>query len=252
MTKDFEGEKGYIPRDYTAYPEFCAHPEYSGKVYPRSDWVELLELQKKNESSPYHVHKQNKIPILNQGRYGYCWMYGTVACILNRYATQGIDPVPNLNAHAPAAMGKNYRNKGGFGIESTRYIEKYGIPEMDVWPEFSNNKSLAKSSKVKKSCERHKLVTFEELPKNNFDAVVSALLDPVDPCPVTLAYNWWRHLICGLIPVYRGSGRSREWGLQFVNSWGLKYGDQGFGKVWGKKAVPFESIAVRSVKVRSE
>tara|TARA_Y100000361_G_scaffold36089_1_gene30569 strand:- start:26990 stop:27742 length:753 start_codon:yes stop_codon:yes gene_type:complete len=245
------GQKGYVPRDWQSYPEFCSHSQYSGKIYPRKDWVELIELQRKNLTAPVHVHQYNKVPVLNQGRYGYCWMYGTVACILNRYAAQGIDPVPNLNAHATAAMGKRYRNQGGFGIEATKYIQKYGIPEFDVWPQFSNDRSLEKDPKVIESCKQHKLVDFEEMPRNSFDSVMSCLICPVDPSPCTLAFDWWRHLVAGMYATYRGSGNNIEWGIGFVNSW-KNWGDNGFGVVWNKKAVAFESVAVRSVKAVRE
>ena len=67
---------------------FVAFPVFR-EALPKSDWVELIELQKKNQSSPLHVHKGNDVKVLSQGRYGYCWMYGTVNCILNRYAAQG-------------------------------------------------------------------------------------------------------------------------------------------------------------------
>jgi hypothetical protein len=246
------GERGYVLRNWESNPEFCSYPQYTGRVYPRKDWVELIELQKKNMTSPMHVHKYNKVPVLNQGKYGYCWMYGTVACILNRYAAQGIDPVPNLNAHATAAMGKRYRNQGGFGIEATKYIETYGIPTFDVWPEFSNFKPLQQEEKVKQSCSKHKLCVFEEMPKNNFDEVMSALIDPIDPSPCTLAFDWWRHLVAGLQGLYRGSGRNVEYGLGFVNSWTEKWGNKGYGEVWNSKAKPFEAIVVRSVKAVKE
>jgi len=246
------GERGYNLRDWNNNPEFSCYQQYTGRVYPRKDWVELIELQKKNMTSPMHVHKYNKVPVLDQGRYGYCWMYGTVACILNRYAAQGIDPVPNLNAHATAAMGKGYRNQGGFGIEATKYIEKYGIPTFDVWPEFSNFKPLQQEKKVKQSCAKHKIVTFEEMPRNSFDEVMSALIDPIDPSPCTLAFDWWRHLVGGLRGLYRGSGNNIEWGLGFVNSWKESWGNKGYGVVWNNKAKPFEAVVVRSVKAVKE
>lgn len=247
-----DGVCGYKDRDWDLHPQFSSHQEYTGKIYPRADWRELIELQKKNRTSPMDIHQGNEVPILNQGRYGYCWMYGTVGCILNRYAAQGIDPVPNLNAHATAAMGKRYRNKGGFGVEASNFIVERGIPEFDVWPEFSNNRSLENDPKVIASCEKHNLVTFEEMPRNSFDAVMSSLIDPIDPSPTTLAFSWWRHLVAGLSGLYRGSGRSIEWGLGFANSWTTKWGSRGYGEVWNAKAKPFEAVVVRSVKAAKE
>lgn len=247
-----DGVCGYESRDWDLHPQFSSHQEYSGTIYPRKDWVELIELQKKNRTSPMDVHKGNSIPVRSQSSFPYCWLWGTANCVLNRYAAQGIDPVPNLNPHATAAMGKRYRKQGGFGVEATQYIQQYGIPTFDVWPKHSMDRSLEKDPRVIESCKKHKLVTFEEMPRNSFDAVMSCLIDPIDPSPCTLAFSWWRHLVAGLQGLYRGSGRNIEYGLGFVNSWGEKWGDKGYGTVWNSKAKPFESVAVRSVKAVKE
>lgn len=250
MSLDWDyGKKGYEPRDWDEYPEFTMHLPYSGRVFPRKEWPELIRLQEKNETSPWHIHVGNKIPVRSQGRYGFCWCWGTVNCVLNRYAAQGIDPVPDLNAHATAAMIKRYRNKGGFAGEATRGIEKYGIPTRDVWPDHSMDKRLENKPEVIESCKKHKLVTFQEFPRDDFDAVVSCLLDPVDPSPCTLALSWWRHLVAGLQVVRRDDG---VYGIKIVNSWGTQWGENGYGVLWGEKAIPFESIAVRSVKATTE
>ena len=243
---------GYESRDWSLHPQFSAHREYSGTIYPRKDWVELIELQKKNRSSPMVIHKGNKIPVGNQSAFPFCWCWATIACVSNRYAAQGIDPVPPLNPHATACMGKRYRRQGGFGVEATQYIQQYGIPTLDVWPAYSMDRSLEKDPEVIESCKKHKLVTFQEMPRNSFDAVMSALIDPVDPSPCTLAFSWWRHMVAGLQGLYRGSGRNIEWGFGFVNSWGAKWGNKGFGTVWNSKAKPFESVAVRAVKATQE
>jgi len=248
MTDWDYGEKGYVQRDWDAHPEFTMHAPYSGRVFPRKDWRELIELQNKNETSPWHVHTGNNIPVKSQGRYGYCWMWGVCNCVLNRYAAQGIDPVPNLNPHATAAMTKGYRNRGGYASEAAKGIEEYGIPTFDVWPEYSMDRSLESDANVKASAAKHKIVTFQEMPRDDFDAVVSCLLDPVDPSPVAIALSWWRHLVAALQVVYKDG----EYGLKICNSWGESWGDKGYGILWSEKAVPYESLAVRSVKATHE
>lgn len=254
MSEFEQGWKGYELRDYASNPEFCAAPEFSGKLYPRKDWIELIELQRKNLSSPKHVHDMNSVKPMSQKSTNFCWMYGTVACVLNRYAAQGIDPSPKLNAFATAALGKKGRNRGGYGIEAVRYIEKWGICTTDVWREFDWNLKNYNKEEVKASAARHRIVEFEEFSREGiWDSVVSALLCPINPCPVTLAYSHWRHLVAGMQVTYRGSKSRPEFGITFMNSWG-NWGSKkdGYGTFYGQKAVPFESIAVRSTKVRSE
>jgi len=246
-----DGVCGYESRDWDLHPEFSAEPEFSGPIYPRKDWVELIELQRRNKTSPMHIHKGNDIPVRSQGRYGYCWCWGLVNAIRNRYAAQGIDPNPDLNAHGTAAMWKRYANRGGYGSEACLAVEKYGIPTYEFWPAYSNDRSLEKDPRVAENRKKHKLVKFEEMPKDSFDAVMSCLIG-IDPSPVTLAYSWWRHLVCGLQGLYRGTGRGVEFGFGFVNSWGKQWGSQGYGEVWNAKAKPFEAIAVRSVSAISE
>ena len=241
---------GYEPRDYVAHPEFSAFPEYSGHRYPRSQWKELIDLANANQTMPYHWHKKYQ-KIQSQGRTNYCWMYGTVAAVSNRYAMQGIDSL-DLCAFATAYAGKRGANRGGYGIEACRYIQEYGIPTKDVFPEFKKDMSLWARSDVIRSANQHKLVSFDEFGRNDIEGVISAILDPVDPRPCTIALSWWRHLVAA-VGVAEKNG---DFGLIIANSHGTRYSagglGGGYGILWGRKAVPFESVSVSAVKVRTE
>ena len=247
---------GYVPRDYEEFPEFCFFKPYEGPVYPRRDWVELIELQRaRYKTSPLLVHQYNKIEPMNQGAFGYCWMYSIIGAVLNRYASQGIDPVPSLSAHAVAAMHKNYRNEGGFCIEAAHALQKLGAPTSDVWPGYSMDKRLEENRAVVESRKLHRLVDFQEHARDRvFDETMSALICPVNPSPVAVAFSWWRHAVAALAGTYRKRGRRVEFGIEFVNSYGAKWNGRrrGFGTVWGSKAVPFESVTVRAVSAVAE
>jgi hypothetical protein len=237
--------KGYEPRDFKSEPFGSIVPEAKIAQIPKKDWRELYEFGMKAESFAIHAHKRNKVKILNQGSLPYCWMFGTVCAVMTRYAIQGIDPVPYLSATAPAAQGKKFRKRGGWAAEAVRYINEFGIPTVDKWPERSLDRRLVKSSEVKKSADRHKVTQFQELPSEDFEIAMSALLQGH---VVTLGLSWWKHLVCGLAPIYENG----QWGILFANSWGESWGDKGFGKLFGRKAIAHEYFLVEHVSPRSE
>jgi|TARA_Y100000033_G_C2733327_1_gene104562 hypothetical protein len=236
--------KGYRNRSYVEHPEFSAYPEYSGGRLPRSEWKGRIDHLNEIGGQPYHWHKAegNKI-IHSQRSTPYCWMYGTVAAVQNCLLRQGVGYV-NLNPFATAYLGKRGRLRAGYGIEACKYIEDYGITEKEHLPEFT--RTMRWSGEAKENAKKHKLVDFEELPKNSTDAVINAIL--CERCPVTVAFSWWRHLVCCVGVERKGD----DYGLIIVNSWGTNWGNNGYETLWGKKSVPFEAVAVRQVRSRDE
>lgn len=237
---------GYIDRDYTLRPEGFYAPRFDKQqIYPRSKWPDLAKMQEDNQSSPLHIHKQADIPVLDQNGLPYCWFYGVTAGMMNRYAFSGIRPVPHLSATATAARGKNWKKEGGWGGEAIEYIEKYGVPTVDTWPEHAFDRRYL-THEMELDSQRHGIVEFEELPSQNFEALVSCLLDPINPRPVTLGLSWWQHLVIALRARFDG----RAVIIDFVNSWAPTWGDGGFGTLSENKAIAFEQIAVKRVTPR--
>lgn len=242
--------RGYVLRDYESHPEGSSLPFATVRELPISEWRGRIDYLNSIEAMPYHWHKRlGSKAIMNQRRTNYCWCYGTVAAVKNCYAVQGIGHV-DLNAFAVAYLGKRGKNRGGYGAEACSLIEQYGIPTRKSLPEFT--KTLRWDRLVKADARQNKIVSFEEIGRNRFETVVSHLIGD-DPSPCTVAFDWWRHLVCALGVTYDKAGR---FGLIVVNSWGSKWGAGGlaggYGIIWGEKAVPFESIAVRNVKARRE
>lgn len=243
-----EYSKGYIDRSYVDVPEFSAYPEFSGARIPRSEWKERVDYLDDMESQPYHWHRHGQ-PIMNQKNWPYCWSYGTVAAIKTAYSIQGVGHV-DLNAFALAYKIKGGKRRGGFAVEACKGVQEFGIPTHSSLKEFTRTTNW--SDKVSDDASRHKLVEFEELGRRDFEGVISALIGP-RPCPVTLAFSWWKHLVVGLGVTFNKSG---DIGIIIANSWGTGWGDgglsKGYGIIWGDKAVPYEAVAVRAIKAREE
>jgi hypothetical protein len=157
---------------------------------------------------------------------------------------------PRLNAHALAYRGKSGMLRGGFATEACKYVEKYGVPQEKVLKGYV--KTTRWDVAVQKNANKHKLVDFNEIAKNDLDALVSCLIGE-NPQPCTIALSWWKHLVCALGVLL---DKRDNIGIIFANSHGKKYKrgglDKGYGILWGKESVPYESVAVRHVLARDE
>lgn len=240
-----EYKKGYIDRDFDAEPFASVVPAYSGRIYPRSDWRELLELQKQHRTSPLDHFLSAGCTVLNQRNTNFCWCAGVTGAVQVAYAMQGVDPVPHLSHTYPAALGMKFRNKGSWGINAVRFINEYGLPTVEHYPEGVISRSKTQGDAVKASASKHSIVTFEEIESRNFDAAISTLLCPIAPSPVSCGFSWWGHLVFAAAAVYRNG----EWGVEIVNSWSDKWKNKGRTQLFGAKAVAHEYIAVRAAEV---
>lgn len=211
---------------------------------PRSQWVERTKEREAKKGFPSHWFERGKVEILDQDRWGYCWIYGVGGAMQTAYAMQGIK-APHLNPFPTGYRGKNGRNVGGWAGEAIGYIEQYGMPTADAFPSHSTNQADFRSQKYLDSAKKHKIAHFTELPRNSYDALVSHLLGP-NPSPVTLGLTWWGHLIYATAVVVTGS----TVGILIVNSWRKTWGNQGKAVLAESKATAAEQIAVRAVKPR--
>lgn len=236
---------GYVPRDFNANPPGKLFKAYSGQKFDEDELVERIKEKEAQQSGLADLHRALNIPILDQGQYGYCWMYGTVLCMMMAYARAGL-PVPHLSAASAAAKGKNYRNEGGLAEEALRYIKQFGVSTVKYWPDGGVADRKYDTPEQRNNAELHKAVEFEELPSNDLLAVASVL---VLDLPCTGGFGWWGHLIGLLQPRVVSASRGERIGLEFANSWTKRYGKNGFGVLAGKKAIPFEAYVIRTVTV---
>jgi hypothetical protein len=235
---------GYIPRDFAATP-VGTFQAYTGPRFDEDELVERIKEKEARKSGLADLHRKLDIPVLDQGQLGYCWMYGTVKCMMMAYALAGL-PVPFLSATSAAAKGKNYANQGGLAEEALKYINRFGVSTVKFWPDGGVADRRYDTPEQRNNAALHKAVEFEELPSNDLLAVASAL---VLDLPCTGGFAWWGHLIALLQPRVVSQSRGERIGLEFVNSWTKRYGKNGFSVLAGRKAIPFEAYRIRTVTV---
>lgn len=238
---------GYVPRDFDKEPIGLNIPKFTGKVYDRAEWPELIKMHEKNKSRPLDWHLDG-VKIKDQKNTNFCWAFGTVSGIETQYAKAGHNDL-GLSPASTACLIHNFKNEGGWGTWACKGVNDYGIATYDKWPNVSFDRTLPHRWDVRANMEQHDLHDFEDLGRENLDAVVSVLLDEHNPAPVTGGFMWWGHLVLLLGVVEVGDG---EYGIVFANSWGADWGDSdGYGVLTGSKMIPYEAVRVGAVKPRS-
>ena len=241
-------DHGYISRDYEKHPIGSDLPMSEARIFPRSEWDELIDLQEERKSSPLHVHQYHDVPIMNQKRSKYCWAFCLVAGCMNRLAHAGInDPLPILSGTSLAAPIKSFRNVGGYVLEAAKAAKK-GIAEVGVWPESSMNRSLVNHQSVKDSKQINQISEFSELPRRDLAALVSVLIDPDNSRPVAIALPWWRHAVLAL----RARVERGKIAIDFANSYGSTWQSDGFGTLKENDAIAHEQIVIETMRARAE
>lgn len=232
--------RGFKARDYSAHPFGSYAERFSEPLIPRSEWADRIEEMERKKSTLADVHDYYDIPVLDQNGNGYCWCFGAVKAMMVARAVAGLPPV-FLSAASAAAKIKNGRDEGGWAGEAVEGIEKYGVSDVEFWPEHSRDIAKYDTPDQRANAQLHKFAEWWELPQNNFDAVMTCLLRRL---PTTLGLMWWGHLVCGLAP--RVIGRN-AFGVEIVNSWKKTWGKNGRSVLEESKATPHEALAIRSV-----
>lgn len=222
--------------------------EWNGTIIREREVDELIRYHEENQSSPDHWRLHKNVPVLDQNGLPYCWQYGVVGAMMVAYAQSGAD-VPHLSAAYPAAMGKNWIQRGGWGGEAITNIKRYGVPTVDVYPEHAFDRQLAATQAVKDSAAIHNDIRFLKLPQVNgyvpLEVLRSVVLDPENPMPFSCGFDYWGHLTYSTKWGRTPDGRE---GHKNVNSWKITWGQRGCSFLTGRKAIPVEAIAIQRGK----
>lgn len=231
--------RSYVARDFSARPFAGYSPSFSRNLIPRSEWKERIEERTAKRQRLFDIFKHKKLPILNQKRLPYCWAYGTVGAMALMRAVNNL-PTLHLSATSVASKIKNYREVGGWAEEAIEGIDRFGVSTVKYWPEAVNDRRYD-TAEQRENAKLHKIIRSEELPSNNFDAIVTSLLLGF---PVTLGLTWWGHLVFALDPVILSNG---GFGLLFANSWGQGWEQEGLSVLNESKGTAYEAFSIQSV-----
>lgn len=231
---------GYTGRNYEKFP-YGSMPwaNYEVKPPPRSDWKEIIDRGNREKRWSLFHHRAKKVPILNQQRTNYCWMFAPVGALMDSRAAHGL-PTIDLSPASAAAPGKNYQNVGGWTGEALGYIEKYGLVPTEQWPATAIDHSYYQ--KTREFTKPFNVGTWWELAPRDFAMVMAVLFEGWD---VVVGLNWWRHAVRYAAPIYTGN----SFGVIMINSWGGDWEDGGMTVLMEEKATPDEVNALSSPRL---
>lgn len=238
---------GLIPRQHSIYPPQMFDPPSQMRVIPRSEWSDKIKQKIADKSQLSDILKSHGFQCLDQGNNGYCWSHSTVHCVMVKRLVNNQPHVP-LSAYAVAATIKKGKNEGGWCGLSAQFLRTRGVPTQRVWPQGDRNYQAYDNSTTWENAKKYRtLEEWADLTRNvwdqnlTFDQVATCLLNN-DPC--ALDFNWWAHSVCGLDLVETSPG---QFGIRILNSWGMRWGENGMGVLSGSKAIPNGALCIRSV-----
>lgn len=235
---DTKSLRGYQGRNYERHP-YGSMPwgSFSSRfgTIPRSEWKERIEEGHRKKTFPIYHQLAKKVPILNQKRLPYCWVYAVTGAIQSVRAMHGL-PTKHLSATSAGAPGKNYREEGGWTGEAIRYILEYGLATIDTWPEAVNDRRYFRPSR--EEAANYNIGQWLELRPKNFDELMTCLLMNF---PVCVGLLWWGHAVFYSAPVWEGGP-----GVIVDNSWDVTWENNGRSVLMEGKANADEANVVTS------
>lgn len=213
-----------------------AEPFPTSLVIPRSEWQSRI---KELETTGSRLSDLTLIPCKDQSQTNFCWGNAPTYCVEILRVLQNQSHV-TLSPASVCAQITNYKNIGGWGKAALDFITKKGIVPVAQWPANAINKQYATPTNIINAL-KYRVDEWWELEPGNIDHVISVLLRRT---PIAVGYNWWSHEVTLIDPIWLDN----DIAIRFRNSWGMGYGQQGYGILQGKKMLPDDAVAPRTVK----
>lgn len=228
--------RGLLPRQipYGALP-FAA--TLTIPLIPRDEWPDRIEEMEKNKTRLSDIIMRANLPCKDQNGTNYCWINAPTHCVEIVRVLQN-EPMVILSPASVGAKIKNFANVGGWGTEGLEYIVKHGVVPVSLWPANAISRRYDKPE-VWEEAKKYRVVEWWDLKPRNLDELFSVLFARI---PVAVGYDWWAHEVTACDPVILPNG---TYGVRIRNSWGERWGSNGFGILSGRKALPDDAVAPR-------
>lgn len=213
-----------------------AEPFPDSLLIPRSEWQSRIEEMEATKSRLSDLCDLANLLCKDQERTNYCWVNAPTYCMEVVRVRQGEKKII-LSAASVGAQLTNYRNQGGWGKEALEHIAAKGIVPQDKWPMNAIDKRYATSENLAAALD-FRCSEWWEIEPGNLDQYISCLLYRI---PVAIGLSWWSHEVSAIDPVWKDG----EIAVRFRNSWGMSYGDRGYGILQGRKMMPDDAVAPR-------
>jgi len=202
-------------------------------IIPMEHWPDAIADKERTKSSIKHVWERSKIGVLNQSTISYCHAFsGVMGAMIDR-ELMGLDYV-ELSASSVGGPVTNWRNAGAYIFDDLKQMI-VGIASTEFVPMLTTNRSDCKPG-WEADAKKYAVTEWKDVKARDILVHGSLLLANN---PVLVGLNYWGHAVFdGALKDMDKSKKATDWtryGIDFLNSWGTKYGNGGWGVRTGSK-----------------
>ena len=220
------GPCGTMPRK-TAYGASSVAVQVPLDVIPYEEWPDRISDQERNKSSLEHVHADSGMGVLMQGQLSYCWGFCSVGALMIERALMGL-PFEMLSPSSVCAPLVGYISVGGYIENALQEMKSGGVASRNFVPMATTRTNDFKAG-WREDAARHKVTIAKDIPRSHQAQGSQLLLNR----PMPTGLNWWGHAVLFLRVLDRyprlPANNPNRYGIKFLNSWDVTYGDRGFG-----------------------
>ena len=211
------------PGDFE-YGEF-ASPFPDNLLIPESEWEPRIKEMEEQRSRVSDLIRMAKLPPKDQGSTNYCWINAPVHCVEIMRLQQNQKTVLLSPASAGAQI-KNFRNVGGWGLEGLKWIVKYGVAPVSLWPANAIDRRY-NTADARQAAMDYRVDEWIECRPRTINQMFSMLLRRYSGA---VGYLWWRHEVSCIDPLWLDGAPA----IRIRNQW-RGWGENGFGILQGRK-----------------